>query len=417
MSNIRSVKYLVTDSNAFIKGAPLHEWTENVITVRDVIREIKDAKTRQQLQFLPYEIIFREPSNDSIRHITEFSKKTGDYPSLSAADIKVMALAYQLECEEGKSHGGNLRSEPSRTPQLLGKDRGNGDIVAAVTDDINSISLTDNSTDSDCHCDDSNGCQNDNKNHNNDGDGCHGDGGHGDGCHVDDGDLDNDGSDSDDGNGDDDDNGWIHPDNLSVVCESLGGCIEQTIQYGTMVGCITSDYSMQNVLLQIGLNVVSIDGLLVKSLKVYSLQCKACYKICHKIGTVFCPHCGNRALIKVSVNVSSDGIVTYHSLSSKQFSRKGLRYSLPRPRGGRQPNITSLLSPSQKVTFRLPGKKEKVDPLGPDYVAGTSPFLMKDVTSRGAQMMFRGGGKGRAYLQAVGSSWRRNPNQSKKKRK
>jgi RNA-binding protein NOB1 len=42
--------------------------------------------------------------------VTEFSKKTGDYPSLSATDIKVMALAYQLEKERvGTDH---LKKEP-----------------------------------------------------------------------------------------------------------------------------------------------------------------------------------------------------------------------------------------------------------------------------------------------------------------
>jgi hypothetical protein len=42
--------------------------------------------------------------------VTEFSKKTGDYPSLSATDIKVMALAYQLEKEKvGTDH---LKKEP-----------------------------------------------------------------------------------------------------------------------------------------------------------------------------------------------------------------------------------------------------------------------------------------------------------------
>jgi RNA-binding protein NOB1 len=29
--------------------------------------------------------------------VTEFSKKTGDYPSLSATDIRVLALAYEFE--------------------------------------------------------------------------------------------------------------------------------------------------------------------------------------------------------------------------------------------------------------------------------------------------------------------------------
>lgn len=42
--------------------------------------------------------------------MTEFSKKTGDYPSLSATDIRVLALTYQLQLEhEGAEH---LREEP-----------------------------------------------------------------------------------------------------------------------------------------------------------------------------------------------------------------------------------------------------------------------------------------------------------------
>lgn len=44
--------------------------------------------------------------------VSEFSKKTGDYPSLSATDIKVLALTYQLEQEHvGVGH---LKREPER---------------------------------------------------------------------------------------------------------------------------------------------------------------------------------------------------------------------------------------------------------------------------------------------------------------
>lgn len=44
--------------------------------------------------------------------VTEFSKKTGDYPSLSATDIQVLALTYQLEAEfVGVSH---LKQEPEK---------------------------------------------------------------------------------------------------------------------------------------------------------------------------------------------------------------------------------------------------------------------------------------------------------------
>lgn len=42
--------------------------------------------------------------------MTEFSKKTGDYSTLSATDIKVMALTYQLEVEANGSE--HLKSEP-----------------------------------------------------------------------------------------------------------------------------------------------------------------------------------------------------------------------------------------------------------------------------------------------------------------
>jgi RNA-binding protein NOB1 len=46
----------------------------------------------------------------SLLLVTEFSKKTGDYPSLSATDIKVLALTYQLELEQvGSDH---LKKEP-----------------------------------------------------------------------------------------------------------------------------------------------------------------------------------------------------------------------------------------------------------------------------------------------------------------
>ena len=44
--------------------------------------------------------------------VTAFSKKTGDYRSLSAVDIRVMALAYQLEKQfVGTEH---IKSEPDK---------------------------------------------------------------------------------------------------------------------------------------------------------------------------------------------------------------------------------------------------------------------------------------------------------------
>lgn len=44
--------------------------------------------------------------------VVEFSKKTGDFVSLSAVDLRLLALAYQLEKENvGTEH---IRHEPVR---------------------------------------------------------------------------------------------------------------------------------------------------------------------------------------------------------------------------------------------------------------------------------------------------------------
>ena len=47
----------------------------------------------------------------------------------------------------------------------------------------------------------------------------------------------------------------------------------------TRVACLTTDFSMQNVLMQLGLKVLSVDGLLVKSVKQFVLRCMACYQV------------------------------------------------------------------------------------------------------------------------------------------
>ena len=62
------VQVLVADSGAFIKGVPLHEWSDQVVTVREVVGEIRDANTRNRLRLLPYKLVFREPTQVAIRH-------------------------------------------------------------------------------------------------------------------------------------------------------------------------------------------------------------------------------------------------------------------------------------------------------------------------------------------------------------
>ena len=58
------------------------------------------------------------------------------------------------------------------------------------------------------------------------------------------------------------------------------------------------------------------------------------------------------------------------------------QYSLPLPKGGRHAD-NPVPTPDQRVTHRQRRKRmNKVDPLDPDYIAGSSPFARRDVTSR-----------------------------------
>ena len=88
--------------------------TDTVYTVEDVVREIRDIKTRESLNVVLYTLTFKEPSTDALRFgkvlsfgcssvsidvllaVTNYAKKTGDYAFLSAVDLRLLALTYQL---------------------------------------------------------------------------------------------------------------------------------------------------------------------------------------------------------------------------------------------------------------------------------------------------------------------------------
>ena len=60
-------EYLVIDSAGFIKNAPLHEYGQELITLHEVVSEIRDKATRQRLQALPYELVYREPTSEALQ--------------------------------------------------------------------------------------------------------------------------------------------------------------------------------------------------------------------------------------------------------------------------------------------------------------------------------------------------------------
>lgn len=109
------------------------------------------------------------------------------------------------------------------------------------------------------------------------------------------------------------------------------------------VACITSDFPMQNVLLQMNLQLASVGGKLVRSVKSWVLKCDACFKITPDMSKLFCPACGNATLARLGVTLGADGAPRYHYKKTRTFNTRGTVYSLPAPKGGRDGATTDLL--------------------------------------------------------------------------
>jgi RNA-binding protein NOB1 len=82
-------------------------------------------------------------------------------------------------------------------------------------------------------------------------------------------------SDEDDGEGE-----WITPNNVALhkskalqLIPAQGGINEKVI-----TGCMTTDFAMQNVLMQMGLSLVGVDGKKIDKVKTWVLRCHACFK-------------------------------------------------------------------------------------------------------------------------------------------
>ena len=70
-----------------------------------------------------------------------------------------------------------------------------------------------------------------------------------------------------------------------------------------VVAILTTDFAMQNVMKQIGIHVLSAEGVIIKETKTWILRCYACFKTTPHMDKQFCPNCGNKTLKKVSIHV------------------------------------------------------------------------------------------------------------------
>lgn len=205
----------------------------------------------------------------------------------------------------------------------------------------------------------------------------------------------------------DDGGEWITPNNIKQIQRELEQC---AVPEDVRVGCVTTDFAVQNVLLQMGLHVLTVSGMLIREARSYILRCHGCFKTTSDMSRVFCPHCGNKTLKKVSVTVSDDGTLRMHfSRNPKVLNPRGLRYSLPTPKGGKYAVNPHLTEDQRFPQLRLSRKaRQKTDVFAPDYTAGVSPFAENDISSRSATLQVRDSTLG-------GGRRRLNPNASRKK--
>eukprot|EP00948_MAST-09A_sp_MAST-9A-sp1_P004279 g4279.t1 len=114
------LKYLVLDTGGIIDGqsSKLRTSATQHFTVREVLQEVRDKRSRHVLETLPFDLIVREPSEESIRAVRAFAKKSKDLHGLSITDLKVIALTYNLETQENQKR--YIRDEPVAGKRFTG---------------------------------------------------------------------------------------------------------------------------------------------------------------------------------------------------------------------------------------------------------------------------------------------------------
>ncbi|KAF5363521.1 hypothetical protein D9756_000152 [Leucocoprinus leucothites] len=366
-------KSLILDAGPLLSLSPLRGLASTYYTTPQVLSELKDSRAREHFEKLG----LLSGVKVAVKSPDAWAKKTGDYSVLSHADMCVIALTYMLneeykkeQAEEGQEKKArdeisqatddlaqkveNLTIDPATETVVEGanvdtehaestEDDKNIDEeqleplqveLQPLKDDESSspsppsinpsteqhATPNDNATSSESESDSPSTPQQ----------------------------LYADPSDEDDGEGE-----WITPQNAGIHKSRALDLLpddgvkgrgrgknrqEEVKEIGA--GCMTADFAMQNVLLQMGLDLVSVDGKRIQKVRNYVLRCHACFKICKDHSKKFCPSCGNPSLLRATVTVSAPNaakdapVLQVHLKPNFQYRIRGTKYSIPAPKPG-----------------------------------------------------------------------------------
>ena len=96
------------------------------------------------------------------------------------------------------------------------------------------------------------------------------------------------------------------------------------------VAVLTTDFAMQNVILQINLNLLSSSLMRIRHVRSVVLRCQACFLICKEMNKQFCPRCGKPTLTRVSCSTTNGGEFKIHLKKNFQYNSRGDRFSIPK---------------------------------------------------------------------------------------
>lgn len=368
MDSQKPVHTIILDAGPILRNDPsistLLTSCEELVTVPSVLAEIKDqsARSRVEISWLPF-LNLKTPSPTSIKIITDFATITGDIAVLSKPDIQILALAYEMECQK---NGGSWRlrslpgqkglngSPPRKQDCAIAESEPlvltSGEVPAAKSSsDVAADSKrlpTQQSTDNDIanttiidrpsiapHSSHDCGTPTVSTEH---------------------WDLENAALITGDSRSTEsietalsslllessDSEGWITPSNIKRHQAKDDGSLTIPIdgKVKMQVATITSDFAMQNVLLQMNLNLLSPALRRIRTMKTYVLRCHACFATFKSKDTMatlqFCSRCGKPTLTRVSCSTSQSGKFSLHLKKNMQWNHRGDRYSIPKPVSG-----------------------------------------------------------------------------------
>eukprot|EP00307_Rebecca_sp_RCC1486_P012580 CAMPEP_0119431666 /NCGR_PEP_ID=MMETSP1335-20130426/46360_1 /TAXON_ID=259385 /ORGANISM="Chrysoculter rhomboideus, Strain RCC1486" /LENGTH=170 /DNA_ID=CAMNT_0007457473 /DNA_START=51 /DNA_END=560 /DNA_ORIENTATION=- len=138
---------------------------------------------------------------------------------------------------------------------------------------------------------------------------------------------------------------------------------------------MTTDFAMQNVLMRMGMKLLSADGMIMRSVKQWGMQCSGCFRTARDMSRQFCAHCGNATLVRVALVVDKHGrervLPIPEHVRAKIMSTRGTRYTMAAPKQGRNAGneITSedALAEAKWKHIRNGGARKSTDVFDPNY--------------------------------------------------